>query len=250
MKFIDLAGLVFGRLRVMKRVYREDISPKKVYWGCICKCGNTVTVTTGALRSGLTRSCGCLKNENASTINFKHGGRGTEEYHAWCDMKTRCLNPNFKDYKYYGGRGIKICEKWIDSFENFINDMGLKPGHNYSLDRKDTNKDYEPENCKWSTYKEQCRNRRNNLLIDFNGKTITLAELSEKTGLDWHLLRYRIIDKSMSVEEAVTMRIGPALYNFKDKERTLSEISKITGINYRTLLYNVRKYGDKYIEQL
>ena len=181
MKLIDLTGKTFGRLRVIKRVIKENGSPEKVYWGCICKCGVTTVTTSGALRGGYTKSCGCLNKEKAKQINKSHGMRRSSEYAAWCDMKTRCYNKNFKDYDYYGGRGIVVCDRWIKSFEAFISDMGIKPYPSFSLDRINPNGNYEPNNCRWISHKDQCRNRRNNFIIKFKNKTITKRHVTHDT---------------------------------------------------------------------
>jgi len=99
------------------------------------------------------------------------------------NIRRRCYDSNHENYKYYGGRGIKVCDRWMNSFENFIADIGLKPTKLHSLDRVNTNGNYEPSNCKWSTQKEQCRNRRSNCFIEYNGKIMSIAELSEISGI-------------------------------------------------------------------
>ena len=157
----DITGLVFERLTVKGYV---GSSKGKSIWECICTCGNITRVSLDRLTSGNTRSCGCLKSENIVLDKTVHGhakhGFSTPEYRSWQGMKYRCYNPKSKSYQDYGGRGIKVCEKWKNSFENFLKDVGLKPSKEYSLDRIDVNGDYTPENVKWSTNKEQVLNRR------------------------------------------------------------------------------------------
>ena len=157
----DLTGNKYNRLTVISFDKRDD---KSYYWNCQCDCGNIKSISYINLTSGHTKSCGCLKIEKLT----KHGyfGKGKiklSEYNSWINMKDRCYNPNYESYQHYGGRGIIVCEKWINSFEDFLNDMGMKPGKGYSVDRIDTNGNYELDNCKWSTQKEQCNNKRNNL---------------------------------------------------------------------------------------
>lgn len=127
--------------------------------------------------------------------NTKHGGcvgGESPEYSAWASMKKRCLNPKHKAYKNYGGRGIKVCARWLNSFEDFIKDMGNKPTSKHTLDRIDNNKDYTPENCKWSTYKEQNNNRRFCKVLEFEGGTGTLQQWSEFLNINKRTLQMRI----------------------------------------------------------
>ena len=125
-----------------------------------CECGTIKPVLYTYIKSGRSKSCGCWTRDNWKTINLKHNHTKTTEYRIWCNMKTRCTNPNVEHYKNYGGRGITICKQWLESFEQFYKDMGKRP-EGKTLDRIDNNKGYEPSNCKWSTYSEQARNRRN-----------------------------------------------------------------------------------------
>jgi hypothetical protein len=120
-----------------------------------CICGTIKTVDYYSLKNGLTKSCGCDRKNN-----LKHSLCNSPEYNSWNNMKIRCNNPNHKGYKDYGGRGITICTEWLNSFQQFYKDMGPKP-IGTTLDRIDNNKGYEPSNCKWSTYSEQAKNRRN-----------------------------------------------------------------------------------------
>lgn len=153
---IDLTGQRFGRLIAVEYGYDQG---KVLKWLCKCDCGNIKIVPTSYLRSGDTKSCGCYNKEGSSKKSFKHGGHGSTEYKTWRTMIDRCTNENVLQYKYYGARGIKICERWFD-FANFIEDMGKKPDMSYSIDRIDVNGNYEPSNCKWATKTEQAINQR------------------------------------------------------------------------------------------
>ena len=150
MKFIDRTGQVFGRLRVVAGAGRNHL--KKVLWKCQCDCGGMITVPSGALVTGNTKSCGCVPK------NFKHGGWKKSSYNTWRAMMRRCSNPNDKDFKRYGATGLKVCERWHD-YLNFEADMG-EPVGNQTLDRIDPYGDYTPENCRWAELPVQARNLR------------------------------------------------------------------------------------------
>lgn len=133
----------------------------------------------------------------------KHGMRGTREYNSWSSMKSRCYNPNVKTYKNYGGRGIKVCDSWLNSFEEFYKDMGPRPPQT-NLDRIDNNKDYCKENCRWISDKEQHRNQRSNIKITFNDETMILMDWSKKLGIAYATLYNRLFNYNWSVEDAFT----------------------------------------------
>ena len=160
-KRIDLTGHKFGRLKVLKMVGCNKWG--EAMWLCECECGNLVSVTSNNLRRLHTRSCGCLQKEAASSSNTTHGKRGTKLYPAWNMMKDRCSNQNSKAYKNYGGRGIRVCEEWKNSFQAFYDYVSKLPHFNekgYSLDRINNDGNYEPNNVRWATRYEQVHNRR------------------------------------------------------------------------------------------
>ena len=161
-KKLDLVGQVFGYLTVIKEG-ETHINPKgkKIYrWLCLCSCGVKKEVIGSKLRRGDTTSCGCYQKEIVSKNNLKHGLYYTPEYRIWNAMIQRCLNPNNKRYADYGGRGITVCDEWINSFEAFYNYIGKRPSSEYSIDRTDNNKGYKPGNVRWATTTVQKINQR------------------------------------------------------------------------------------------
>ena len=174
----DLTGQRFGRLVVLSLVADDAGAKKQTRWFCECDCGNRLFVLAGNLRSGNTKSCGCLQREIAVKRNTTHGQSGTRLYVAWQHMIGRCTRKNVKDYNLYGGRGITVCSEWISSFEAF-RDWALANGYADSLtiDRIDVNGNYCPENCRWVSHSEQQQNKTNNTFVEYNGET--------KTASDW-----------------------------------------------------------------
>lgn len=167
------------------------------YWKCLCNCGNYKSIRTDTLKSKKIVSCGCINNHKV-----RHGMTGTKIHDRWRGMIQRCTNKNASNYHLYGGRGITVCNRWLTSFTNFYNDMGDIP-INSTLERLDSNKNYEPSNCKWATKKEQARNRRTSKIITYNGKSKTLAEFCEKLNLNYKNTHLRL-KRGWSVKRAFT----------------------------------------------
>ncbi|MGE0190252.1 MAG: hypothetical protein AB7Q04_13325 [Steroidobacteraceae bacterium] len=151
----ELSGQTFGRLTALNNTTEIGKHPK--LWNCLCECGRYVLVRNFHLLSGHTKSCGCIRKEKGNAL--RHGMSQTRTYRIWVHMIQRCHNKNRPRYKDYGGRGIKVCDKWRESFDCFFADMGECP-ENQTIDRINNNGDYCKKNCKWSTYKEQMTNKR------------------------------------------------------------------------------------------
>lgn len=191
---IDLTGQRFGGLLVISECPEErrwKDGRKLLYWICQCDCGETTTVLSESLRNGKTGSCGCKK--------FKHRKTKTRAYRAWTSMKGRC----YPDVKNYGSRGIKVCDRWLNSFEAFYEDMG-DPPDGFTLDRIDSDGIYSPENCRWATVVTQNRNRKNSRMISYQGKTQCLAAWAEETGIHSDAIAVRLDKCNWSVEKALT----------------------------------------------
>jgi len=182
--FIDLTGHIYGKLTVLKRIGTKYDSP---LWECICACGKTMFTVSSHLRSGNTFSCGCSRLNNK--FRYRHGQAGyalngrkaSPEYKTWIGMVKRCLNEKSHRYKNYGGRGIKVCERWL-LFDSFFEDMGVRPSPKHSIDRIDVNGNYEPVNCRWATVLEQAHNKTNSVFYEYDGKRQVLAEWARELG--------------------------------------------------------------------
>lgn len=193
-QFKDIEGQAFGRVTVLR--FAGTNNHNKALWECACQCGKICIITGSKLRSGATQSCGCLHGE-------KHQRSHCPEYKVWYGMIQRCHNPNDSAFVNYGGRGISVCDRWRHSFQNFASDMGNRPTPKHSIDRIDNGKNYCPENCRWATKKEQCRNKRTNRYLTINGETKILQEWADQYGVRSCLLTIRL-KRGWPPEKAVT----------------------------------------------
>lgn len=205
----NLIGQKSGRLTVVEF---SRVKKDRALWKCECSCGGTCIVSGDTLNSGKTRSCGCLRQEASrrqGKKNRKHGHAmganklTSPEYNTWFGMKQRCYDKKSNSYERYGARGISVCERWRKSFVNFLADVGEKPGPEFSLDRINNSGNYEPGNTRWSTRKEQGRNKRNNRFIEFQGERLCVSEWVEKLGIPRSRIIWRL-DEGWSDEKALT----------------------------------------------
>lgn len=219
----DIIGKRFGRLTVIEYSHTEN---NRTYWKCRCDCGNIVIRRRKELSAGNTKSCGCLNRERAAEHmrevgkkywkngliearkaenhgNYVHGQRNTRLYTIWIGMKQRCFNPNSRAYKYYGNRGIVVCDEWKDNFQAFY-DWAMNNGYadNLSIDRKDVNGNYEPSNCRWATEIEQQNNKSDNHIIEYKGASKTMWQWAGEKGISYYALCSRL-KKGWSIEKAL-----------------------------------------------
>lgn len=207
----NLIGIKFGRLTVLKRA-ADSVSEngrKRVTWECVCECGNHVFVISDNLRSGRQVSCGCYQKETMKKIRTTHGMTDTKLYNVWSGIKNRCFNQNTKEYKWYGKRGITMCEEWKNDFLSFYT-WAHSHGYidsaergQYTIDRINPDGNYCPDNCRIATQLEQMNNVRTNHLVTCNGETHTIAEWSRKTGISQGKIRNRLVRLGWSPERAL-----------------------------------------------
>lgn len=208
-KFIDLTGQTINQLTILNISHSDNHGKHYI---CLCVCGNHTTVRASRVKTGTTKSCGCLVSKSVAISNTKridHGLSTTSEYHIWSGIKQRCNNSNTPNYIDYGGRGITICHHW-HTFSNFIYDMGSRPTPKHSIERHDNSRGYTPCNCYWATKNQQANNKRSNINIYFNGKTRTIANWARHTGLSKSTLTSRLRKYGWSIERALTTPVKPS----------------------------------------
>lgn len=218
----DLTGKVFGRLTILR--IGEPAEWGGIRWVCKCECGNEKLICGNDItrtHRTPTRSCGCLATELFGLRNTTHGqnrgGKRSASYLSWCAMKNRCLNPNSTNHQDYMARGIKICQRWIDSFQDFSDDMGPRP-RRMSIDRIDNSGNYEPGNCRWGDDFVQHNNTRANKFITFRGKTLTISQWARVVNLPPTLVWHRL-NRGWTAEDALT--VVPNLANKHVNQRKI-----------------------------
>lgn len=198
----QVEGQKFGRLTAIKFLeYREKGHTS--IWLFLCECGVEIERNLQHVKFGITQSCGCLNSELSAARKLTHGKTGTKVYRTWAGMKRRCYNQNEVAYVDYGARGIRVCDRWLNSFENFLEDMGEPPSPQHSIDRfPNQNGNYEPGNCRWASRKEQNLNYARNVLVEYRGQTKPLKEWTDQLGLRYDMVRQRIVKLKWTPERA------------------------------------------------
>lgn len=204
-RVMDMVGMKVGRLTVNERI--ENSPEGKARWLCACECGGSVSIEGKYLRRGRTHHCGCLRGENSITHGSTIGRQLTSEYRCWKAIKNRCYNHAGPNFVLYGGRGICVCDRWLDSCEAFLTDMGKRPSSKHSIDRIDNDGNYEPSNCRWATGSEQARNRRSTRWIEVNGERLSAADWSRRLGGNTTLV-HRRLHLGWTEEDAVLTPVG------------------------------------------
>lgn len=234
MKAVDLTGKTFGRLTVIGQEGLSNSGHKK--WLCKCDCGSDYLVRGTLLTQGVVSSCGCYRRDMSSDRKTTHGFYYRVSYKRWTGMMDRCYNEKSSSFKIYGGRGIKVCDRWHD-YEKFYEDMG-DPECGMSIDRIDFNGDYSPENCRWLDVVGQCNNRRSNYWIEHDGERKSLSDWARKYGIKPATLQMRI-EKGMSFIDAVTTPVlkvsrGETI-EYLGERRTLTQWASRYGLGVTTL---------------
>lgn len=221
----EIIGTRCGRLKVTELAYKDE-GKHCLMWLCKCDCGGSVILPTTVILRKRTLSCGCLQRDIIAEHGREYGRLGTKSvsrdfayegllrehpnYGCWQSMLRRCDTPNAKNYHRYGGRGIKVCDRWLKEnhgFENFVADMGIRPSDKHSLDRIDANGDYCPENCRWATMKEQENNKRNNIRVVLDGKSITITQLCEIIAINRNCI-YKLLKRGIDINYILQVKLN------------------------------------------
>jgi hypothetical protein len=236
MKMIDLTNNRFNRLLVL---YKDNESVHgKIRWICQCNCGVIKSIAGSDLRNGDIQSCGCLSVEKHKLIFTTHGLSQSPEYRIYMAMIARCYNVNVPNFHRYGGRGITVCDRWLHSFENFYSDMGPKPSNDHSIDRRNNDGEYSPQNCYWATHIEQNNNKCNSRKIDFDGDKISLKELSAKTNIKVGTLASRYYKGVENIGDTLREH---KMYEYCGQLATLGEWGRKYNISYKKLHQRIQR---------
>lgn len=243
---IDLLNQKFGRLTVIE--FSHVSKAQVAFWKCVCDCGNTHVTSSSTLLHAAEPSCGCVRTENVRKAVGTHGMSKTREYHIWKGILARCYNKNNPAYDLYGGRGIKIYDAWRHDFSAFIAYIGKAPFPNMSIDRIDTNGNYEPGNVRWATQKTQTNNKNGNKLLTYKGEQKTLAQWAEHLGLHYRTLQDRLVE-GWSIERAFetpTLKYQPntIFIEYDGQKKTIKEWALIIGISWQAIYWRYKKNSD------
>lgn len=237
----NLHGMVFDRLTVINLTSTRSKSGDAL-WNCLCICGKYINVTANHLKTNHTKSCGCKKIES----NKIHGLYNTKEYRVLAGIKQRCINKKNIAYYNYGGRGIKVCDRWLESFENFYTDMGPRPSDKHTIDRIDNNGNYEPGNCKWSTMEEQVNNRNITNTTIFNGNLVTVGNLAREIKFNYKLLSKRLI-ASWDIEKIIrTLPVKAKLLIIFSGKFSYYDYNKLTSADNPSLKIYIESQFNKH----
>jgi len=237
-RFKNLEGQKFGRWSVL--AYAGRSNSKQSLWRCVCECGTEKIILGLHIVRGTSKSCGCFSRELTVERNTSHKMSKTPEYNTWTSMKQRCFDPKSNNYENYGGRGITVCDRWKDSFENFLEDMGRRAkGH--SIEREDNDGPYCKANCVWATRKEQARNKRNNRMLTHDGRTQCVADWAEELQIRAMSISRRLWE-GWSTEDALRpLRPEFRILTLNEKSQTIPEWAEELGMLPVTLYARLRK---------
>lgn len=238
-KPVDMTGNRYAGLVALSMVGRN--SSRGYTWLFSCDCGVEFEASGSEVRYGRINSCPACAAEKKRMSFTTHGLADHPLYGTWTAMKSRCLNPNFEAYKDYGGRGITVCSRWSESFADFLADMGERPTPAHTLERNNTNGNYEPNNCRWATRLEQANNKRNNRQISIEGVTKTLAQWALDAGVTEAGLRARIKRGIAGVDLLDPSSLPPLVFN--GEQKTLEQWAEKVGIKKGTLSSRIYVYG-------
>lgn len=249
----NIQGQKFNKLLVVKETEQRECG--NIVWECLCECGKTTYASGTSIKRGNKKSCGCLHKESMQKLMSTHGKSKTAEYRSWCSMINRCSNKNSDDYKDYGGRGIKVCDRWRNDFTEFLKDMGERPSKLHSIDRIDVDGDYDPTNCRWDDKKEQAENRRNNLYYEYKGEILSINEWANKYNMSPKLLYARLNTQGWSIEKSLTTKLNGSnkqhkltkenrkdIYNLYKKGMYYKDIAKIFDVSVATIAYSLKHH--------
>lgn len=234
---IDMTGQRYGSATAVRSVGLT--SDGKYKWLFLCDCGNEFEANGAKFRSGEATTCQSCAKERVRLSRTTHGMGKTVEYRTWTHIKSRCYNSNVPEYADYGGRGISVCSRWLESFENFLHDMGPRPSGRMTIDRyPDNDGNYEPGNCRWATYTQQANNTRANRKITINGDTKNMAEWAKEFGLRTENV-FKRLKRGKSGESILKKSWEADVFDFNGVSASIPEWSAITGIKKATLYWRI-----------